>query len=172
MLPAAAYVEALLELSQLHYPQAPLCGLRDLRIQSALLLNPERATDFVTDFDPLTGNAVIRSLENGTLGFGQIHVQCQLADVSQLTLPPDDELKFDIDHWRAELPDPQSVAQLYENLADIGLTYGPAFQTVREIRVNAQAGKVCRALNCNQTWLKICTNTNFIQHCWTHVSIR
>ncbi len=71
VLPAAAYVEALLELAKLHFADAKFCSLRDLRIQSALLLNPERATDFVTDYDPLTGNAVIRSLENGTLGLAK-----------------------------------------------------------------------------------------------------
>ena len=142
VLPAAAYVEALLELSALHFEQAQHWSLRDLRIQSALLLNPERATDFVTDYDPLTGNAVIRSLENGTLGFGQIHVQCQLARASAALEAARETLQVDLAEWKQQLPELQSVAQLYENLASIGLTYGPAFQTVTEIRVDKAAGKV------------------------------
>ncbi|MCC6511731.1 MAG: SDR family NAD(P)-dependent oxidoreductase [Pirellulaceae bacterium] len=142
VLPASAYVEALLELAGLHFEQARFCSLRDLRIQSALLLNPQRATDFVTDYDPLTGNAVIRSLENGTLGFGQIHVQCRIADVPTDNHLSEEELKFDLAGWQQKLPELQSVPKLYENLAGIGLTYGPAFQTVREIRVDAKAGKV------------------------------
>ncbi len=121
VLPAAAYVEALLELASLHFSSAHYWSLRDLRIQSALLLNPERATDFVTDYDPLTGNAVIRSLENGTLGFGQIHVQCRLSDTAATKIETDSSanaaLKVNIDQWRSELPECQSVSSLYENLA-------------------------------------------------------
>ncbi len=145
VLPAAAYVEALLELASLHFPQAPVWSLRDLRIQSALLLNPERATDFVTDFDPFTGNAVIRSLENGTLGFGQVHVQCRLASVGSVEPGVTGralEFAGELGAWQAQLPEQQSVEQLYSNLAAIGLTYGPAFQTVREIRFDARAGRV------------------------------
>lgn len=149
VLPAAAYVEALLELARLHFADAKRVSLRDLRIQSALLLNPERATDFVTDYDPLTGNAVIRSLENGTLGFGQVHVQCQIAQANTQVEPSAEDLKFDIDAWRQQLPHSQGVTQLYDGLASIGLTYGPAFQTVREIRVDTHAGLVLSRIELN-----------------------
>ncbi len=145
VLPAAAYVEALLELASLHFESADHWTLRDLRIQSALLLNPDRATDFVTDYDPLTGNAVIRSLENGSLGFGQIHVQCRLADTHSQPSRLDSESTFSIEDWKQQLPGSQSVTALYENLASIGLTYGPAFQSVREIELIVGLAKSCRA---------------------------
>ncbi len=142
VLPAAAYVEALLELASIHYPQAKVRTLRNLRIHSALLLNPERATDFVTDFDSVTGHAVIRSLENGTLGFGQMHVQCHVGKTDGLQELPSQQVVFDIGAWKEQLPVQQSVSELYSNLADIGLTYGSAFQSVREIRVDTTSGMV------------------------------
>ncbi len=115
-------------------------SIRNLEISAAMMITVERGLDCVTSYDPKTRNATIRSLESGRLGTGQIHATGTLvthANASQhaISLP----------ELIAEFDDVQDAVSHYRDLERIGLQYGPAFQTIRELRLNADRTKVlCR----------------------------
>ncbi len=133
ILPGAGCVEAMLELAAIQFPDSTALAIRNFEISTPLILKEDRATDFVTSFDPLESKAVCRSLENGKLGSGQVHATGELA-----ALPVGDAV-LGVPNRLQELQQSFSqaidITQFYNQLQRIGLQYGPAFQTVREIRL-------------------------------------
>ncbi len=53
ILPGAGCVEAMMELAAIQFPEASSLAVRDYEISAPLILKEDRATDFVTTFDPL-----------------------------------------------------------------------------------------------------------------------
>lgn len=129
ILPAAGYVEILLELASVHFNEHPALTVRNLQINAPMIITAERGLDCVTSYEPQSRTATIRSLENGRLGFGQVHVNATIgglltASVVTRRLP---ELLSQV----AQLRD---IPSFYADLNAIGLSYGPAFQSIRELR--------------------------------------
>ncbi len=83
VLPAAAYVEAMMELVAIQFPEAQCFVVRDFVIQAPMLIVAERGLDSVTSFEPTSQIATIRSLENGRLGDGQTHCTGRLVGFAQ-----------------------------------------------------------------------------------------
>jgi acyl transferase domain-containing protein len=83
ILPAAAYIEALLELAKLQFEDAPAVVIRNLQILAPMIITPERGLDCATSYDPLTGMATIRGLENGRLGIGQVHITGKITSLEK-----------------------------------------------------------------------------------------
>lgn len=137
ILPAAGYVETLLELASIHQPEAAAYVLRDFQIFAPMIITADRGLDCVTTYDPATQVATIRSLENGRLGPGQTHVTARTTSLTRFTTQ-----EANISAMRAGLTKSVSPTDFYRNLDSIGLTYGPAFQTVKEIYTNAEASHV------------------------------
>ncbi|HBJ35428.1 MAG TPA: hypothetical protein DDZ51_11890 [Planctomycetaceae bacterium] len=137
ILPAAGYVETLLELASIHQPDAAAYIIRDFQIFAPMIITADRGLDCVTTYDPATQSATIRSLENGRLGPGQTHVTARTASLSRFKFS-----EVNISAMRAGLEKSVSTVDFYRNLDSIGLTYGPAFQTVKEIYTNTQASHV------------------------------
>ena len=137
ILPAAAYIEALLELGQVQFEDAAAIVIRNLQILAPMIITAERGLDSVTSYDPSTRSATIRSLENGRLGAGQVHIMAKLAGLERFQ-----PCKVDVDLLLETLQHQEEIAAFYQSLDRINLSYGPAFQTIRQLHVDPQAGKV------------------------------
>ena len=136
VLPGAAYIEALLELAGIQFPSAKCLVVRDLVIQAPMLIAADRGLDSVTTYDPLTQVATMRGLENGRLGPGQIHITAKIAGIDRCETTSH-VLNQLFEHFEAK----EDVASFYRGLDQMGLSYGPAFQTVRELRLNQHKGQ-------------------------------
>ena len=137
ILPAAAYIEALLELAKLQFEDAPAITIRNLQILAPMIITPERGLDCATSYDPLTGMVTIRGLENGRLGIGQIHITGKIASLDKFK-----PYRIDIHLLLKDFRKHKDVAAFYQSLARIDLSYGPAFQTIWQLRVDQESGRV------------------------------
>lgn len=137
ILPAAAYIESLLELARVQFEDATAFVVRNLKILAPMIITADRGLDSVTAFDPTTGSATIRGLENGKLGTGQVHITAKLTGLERF-----EPCQLDLQLLFQEFNQPENVTAFYQSLAQIDLTYGPAFQTIRQLFVNRSAGRV------------------------------
>ena len=127
ILPAAAYLEALLELTAQQFEGSDGQALRDVEIMRPAVITPDRGLDFTTTYDPLQHRAVQRSLENGKLGLGTVHLTAQLAPLQQI-----DSAAVDLAQ-RINGASDLDVQAFYQDLNQLGLNYGPQFRTVRQL---------------------------------------
>jgi acyl transferase domain-containing protein/NAD(P)-dependent dehydrogenase (short-subunit alcohol dehydrogenase family)/acyl carrier protein len=155
ILPAAGYIEALLELAKLQFEDANALVIRNLRILAPMIITAERGLDCVTSFDPLTGMATIRGLENGRLGVGQVHITGKIAGLESFK-----PSKLDIHFLLEQFPTTEDVPAFYQSLAQVNLNYGPAFQTVRQLRVDRSGGRVLSRIKMQPE-----LTGNFSQYC-------
>lgn len=155
VLPGAAYMEALLELNVLQHPEANSWTLRDLEIHAPMIITGDRGLDCVTTYDPQAQSAIIRGLENGRLGIGQTHITAKL--VAHHTAATTHISRGSLRQAFTRL---EPIADFYRSLDQMGLSYGPAFQTVRELRLNESGDKVLSHIVVNDD---LCSNLN--QYC-------
>ena len=137
VLPGAAYIESLLELSSIQFPDAKCLLVRNLSIQAPMVILAERGLDSVTSYEPATQLATIRSLENGRLGGGQVHITANIAGLTTCSTRYEN-----LQALRQSFTNQQDVTSFYRGLDQMGLSYGPAFQTVRELRLNEAKDQV------------------------------
>ncbi len=137
ILPAAAYIEALLELLMSKANSQAALILRNLKIFSPMLLSSDRALDAVTTYDPFTQSATIRSLTNGSLGEGQIHITANLA-WAKTYIPKQQDLQALL----AAAEHQVDIPEFYQRLDRLNLSYGPAFQSIRAMQVNQTERRV------------------------------
>lgn len=137
VLPAAAYIESLLELAAIQFPGATKLAVRDLEIAAPMIITADRGLDFTTTYDASTQAVQIRSLENGRLGTGQVHVTAKIS-----SLPPLEIKTLDFPELSARFDKQTDVDSFYRELNQIGLMYGPYFQTVKELRLRQTDGQV------------------------------
>ncbi len=146
VLPAAAYVEALLELAGIQFPAAQCLVVRDLVIQAPMLITADRGLDCSTTYDPVTQSVTIRGLENGRLGPGQVHITARIAALERCDTSTQ-ELNRVFEHFAAK----EDIESFYRGLDQMGLSYGPAFQTVRELRLNKSKDQVLARIEMQST---------------------
>ncbi len=137
ILPAAGYVESLFELASIQFEFAKGFAIREAKILAPMIINAERGLDCVTAYDPTTRHATIRGLENGKLGTGQVHLTASLAGLNKFQ-----SCRRNISELIARLPITEDLSVFYKGLSQIGLAYGPAFQSVKELRSNATGDHV------------------------------
>lgn len=136
VLPAAGYLESLFELIKVQEPDSQGTSLRDVQILSPMIISEDRGLDFTTTFDAETSQATIRSLENGQLGTGTVHLRASCVSVD-----PPKQVNFDVESMRSEVHETVDVSQFYSDLLKAGLGYEPLFQTVKEISLAREHGK-------------------------------
>lgn len=137
VLPAAGYVEALLELAGIEHPEAKGFAVRDLEIKSPMIITAERGLDCVTTYEPSGRSATIRSLENGRLGSGQVHVTAKLAGLEKFS-----PVRRDLEKLKSANSVRHDIQEFYSELDSIGLSYGTAFQSIRELSSSQSADQV------------------------------
>ncbi|XZE18095.1 SDR family NAD(P)-dependent oxidoreductase [Pirellulaceae bacterium SH449] len=131
ILPAAGYVESFMELAAIIHPEANGLTLRNFEIFAPLILKDDRGIDFTTTYEPTTGLATSRSLDNGKLGTGNTHASALISKLETQSTPT-----VDLAQIRAFTTKAISTPKFYQQLTSIGLQYGPAFQTVKELFVS------------------------------------
>ncbi|NML29913.1 type I polyketide synthase [Paraburkholderia antibiotica] len=137
IMPAAGYVETLLEMAALLHPEAPGWRVENVEIRAPLVIAGDRAIDYVSSYDRDTRRAAIRSVESGKTGEGQLHLTASVGALSAA-----EAHRVDLAAWRAALSVEQPAAEFYRQLARIGLQYGPAFQAVKALHRAPQGGRV------------------------------
>ena len=142
ILPAAGYVESFMELASILYPETTGLTLRNFEIFAPLIMKDDRGIDFVTTFEPISGMATSRSLDNGKMGTGTTHASATIAKLETKTSP-----SMDIKRLLSLTNVPIDTKGFYKQLSNIGLQYGPAFQTVKELFVSSDR---------KQTLAKLC----------------
>jgi acyl transferase domain-containing protein/NAD(P)-dependent dehydrogenase (short-subunit alcohol dehydrogenase family)/acyl carrier protein len=135
ILPAAGFIEALLELATLQFEHAAGFTLRSLDIHAPMVIAYDKGVDSVTAYDPASQSATIRSLESGRLGAGQVHVVGRLGSLG-FWQPRSLDLDALRQDWRVVEPE-----VFYTSLDQMGLQYGPAFRTVRQMHVSPAGGR-------------------------------
>ncbi|MGF6574261.1 acyl transferase domain-containing protein/NAD(P)-dependent dehydrogenase (short-subunit alcohol dehydrogenase family)/acyl carrier protein [Paraburkholderia sp. GAS333] len=137
IMPAAGYVETLLEIAALLHPHAPGWRLNDVEIRAPLVISSDRAIDYVSSYERSTNRATIRSVESGKTGEGQLHLTGGVGALQSAEIR-----HVDLEALKAALSNEQDPAVFYRELSRIGLQYGAKFQSVRSLRLAPQGGRV------------------------------
>ncbi|MCU0710997.1 MAG: SDR family NAD(P)-dependent oxidoreductase [Pirellula sp.] len=132
ILPAAGYVESFMELASNVYPETTGITLRNFEIFSPLIMKDDRGIDFVTTYEPISGMATSRSLDNGKMGTGTTHASAIIGKLNAKA-----SVSVDLKKLLELISVPVNTKDFYKQLASIGLQYGPAFQTVKELFVSS-----------------------------------
>ncbi|HEY4297124.1 MAG TPA: SDR family NAD(P)-dependent oxidoreductase [Paraburkholderia sp.] len=137
IMPAAGYVETLLEIAALLHPDAPGWRVNDVEIRAPLVISSDRAIDYVSSYERSTCRVSIRSVESGKIGEGQLHLTGNVGSLQAAEVR-----HVDLESLKASLPVEQDPAVFYRELSRIGLQYGPHFQSVRALRTGRQRVRV------------------------------
>ncbi|MFK7770068.1 MAG: SDR family NAD(P)-dependent oxidoreductase [Mariniblastus sp.] len=137
ILPAAGYLESLLEVAAIQFPDAKGLAIRDLEIMAPLILAEDRGIDFTTTYDPRNHSTIIRSQENGRLGAAQIHVAARIAEIKHAA-----PVKIELAKYQSDGDESDSIEKFYQKLHQIGLMYAPMFQTVKKLYLHRELRSV------------------------------
>ncbi|MFK8112095.1 MAG: SDR family NAD(P)-dependent oxidoreductase [Rubripirellula sp.] len=146
ILPAAGYLEALLELGSIQFPDSAGLAVRDIEIKAPMIIAAERGLDFTTTYDANSSKASIRSLENGRLGTGVVHLNAKLAGIQAHT-----NESVDLKTLRRAARNSADTTQFYRDLSTVGLNYERLFQTVRELYLQPEQGTVLARVEIDET---------------------
>lgn len=131
ILPAAGYVESFIELASIIHPDSTALTLRNFEIFAPLIMKDDRGIDFVTTYEPISGMATSRSLDNGKMGTGTTHASAMIGRLETNSSP-----SIDLKALLSTINQTVDTKGFYKQLNSIGLQYGPAFQTVKELFVS------------------------------------
>ncbi|NKJ47555.1 hypothetical protein CIC12_12540 [Burkholderia sp. SG-MS1] len=137
IMPAAGYIETLLEIAALLHPDAPGWRVNDVEIRAPLVISGDRAIDYVSSYERNTRRVAIRSIESGKIGDGQLHLTASVGALQSAEVRD-----VDLASLKASLCVEQDPAVFYRELSRIGLQYGPHFQSVRSLHIAPQGGRV------------------------------
>ncbi|MGF6596758.1 acyl transferase domain-containing protein/NAD(P)-dependent dehydrogenase (short-subunit alcohol dehydrogenase family)/acyl carrier protein [Paraburkholderia sp. GAS448] len=137
VMPAAGYMETLLEIAASLDPDAPGWRLADVEIRAPLVISADRAIDYVSTCERSTGSVAIHSIDAGKTGEGQLHLTGTVGP-----LPSSEVRRIDLDTLRASLGAEQDATDFYRQLSRIGLQYGPKFRAVRSLRIAPEGARV------------------------------
>ncbi|MFL9961035.1 SDR family NAD(P)-dependent oxidoreductase [Paraburkholderia sediminicola] len=137
IMPAAGYVETLLEIATLLHPDAPGWRVNDVEIRAPLVISSDRAIDYISSYERSTCRVSIRSIESGKTGDGQLHLTGSVG-----ALQAAEVRAVDLTSLKASLCVEQDPALFYRELSRIGLQYGPHFRSARSLRIDPQGGRV------------------------------
>ncbi len=87
ILPAAGYVESFIELASIIHPDSTALTLRNFEIFAPLIMKDDRGIDFVTTYEPISGMATSRSLDNGKMGTGTTHASAMIGRLETNSSP-------------------------------------------------------------------------------------
>ncbi|WP_323120434.1 SDR family NAD(P)-dependent oxidoreductase [Burkholderia alba] len=143
IMPAAGYVETLLEVAAAVHPDAPGWRICDVEIRAPLVISNDRALDYVSRCARDTGHVSIRSVESGKVGEGQLHLTGQVG-----ALQAAETRRIDLAALKASLDAGQAPEAFYLGLSRLGLQYGPSFRAVRALYAGGSGGRVLALIEC------------------------
>jgi acyl transferase domain-containing protein/NAD(P)-dependent dehydrogenase (short-subunit alcohol dehydrogenase family)/acyl carrier protein len=143
IMPAAGYVETLLEVAAVVHPDAPGWRISDVEIRAPLVISNDRAVDYVSRYARDTGHVSIRSVESGKIGEGQLHLTGQVG-----ALQTAETRRIDLASLKASLGAEQPPEAFYLGLSRLGLQYGPSFRAVRALYAGGAGGRVLARIEC------------------------
>ena len=135
VMPAAGYIEKILELGHAVNEEAHGIDIRNLEIANPLMLQADRPQEVLTQYDPKDASIAIRSAQSGSVGQGNLHVS---AEIGTIEVPL--STVNDIEALKAQFDGSVEPADLYGQLDLIGLQYGPAFQPIRSLMLDRSKG--------------------------------
>ncbi|PZP06938.1 Acyl transferase domain-containing protein [Pseudomonas sp. NFPP10] len=144
IMPAAGYVETLLEAAAALYPDNQGLRLSDLEIRAPLVISSNNALDYVSTYSRDSGRVTLHSIESGSIGEGQVHAVGRVDPLA--TVEPQ---SIDIAEFKASFDSEWDLKVFYRELSRIGLQYGPMFQTIRSIRADAKSGRALTFIECS-----------------------
>ncbi|MBL6076904.1 SDR family NAD(P)-dependent oxidoreductase [Belnapia sp. T18] len=130
VLPAAAMAEMALAAALAWHPEAPALELRDLAIHQAMPLEADASREIRVTLDA-SGAFVLASRRRLADGAWTLHAEARVAALPRL---PDAAAE------PAALPRRLDREALLALASRLGLNYGPAFQVLEEVYVDAEAG--------------------------------
>ncbi|RQH08898.1 type I polyketide synthase [Paraburkholderia dinghuensis] len=143
VMPAAGYLETLLEIAGLRHADAPGWRVSDVTIHAPMVIPLDRATSYVSSYDYRSGHAEIRSIESGRIGQGTLHLDGNIAP-----LPVAEAGDIDLGALKASLGVHRDPQDFYRALSGIGLQYGPEFQLVRTLQISRDETRVLALIEC------------------------
>ncbi|SAL65187.1 beta-ketoacyl synthase [Caballeronia peredens] len=129
VMPAAGYIETMLEAAATLHPDAPGWIVSDVAIHAPLVITGERAIDYLCVYDDATRRAMLRSIESGSNGAGSLHLDGTIAP-----LPAESAACADLQRAMSVCGTPLDAEAFYRDLSRRGLQYGPAFRAIRALR--------------------------------------
>lgn len=144
IMPAAGYVETLLEAAAALYPDSPGLRLSDLEIRAPLVIANNNPLDYVSTYSRDSGRVTLHSIESGSIGAGQVHAVGRVD-----ALATSEPQSLDIAGLQASFGGEWDPKVFYRELSRIGLQYGPMFQTIRSIRADAKTGRALTFIECS-----------------------
>ena len=150
VMPAAGYIEMMLELGHEVHGDAAGIDVRDLSIAAPLLLNRARAVETIASYDDATSEVQIRSAESGSTGGGKLHVGAQIGRVDGNLVEV-----HDVAALRERFGPPSDVDRLYDRLATLGLQYGAAFRPVETLYLDHGRGEALAFLSLREDLARV-----------------
>jgi acyl transferase domain-containing protein/NADP-dependent 3-hydroxy acid dehydrogenase YdfG/acyl carrier protein len=125
LFPAAGYVELALAAHEA-MTQGAACSVEELELHVAVPLDPQVRTRLAVTVAPESSAVSIHQLRDGA--------EAMLCARAKVFSPGRTPAAVDMDALGQRLTQTLAAEQLYARLADRGLRYGPAFQSVRAVR--------------------------------------
>lgn len=144
IMPAAGFLEALCESARERWPQLDTDSgwtLRNVDILEPLILDRERALRLSVEFDAFTSEAQLLASDSLSEREAVVHARAQLYPLRVKATPQLGERAFEA--FDGETVD---TARLYEELGELSLQYGPAFQAIAALKRNREKGEALVAL--------------------------
>lgn len=144
IMPAAGYVETLLEAAAVLHPDSPGLRLSNMQIRAPLVISNNNALDYVSTYSRDSRLVTLHSVESGSIGEGQVHAVGRVDPLTSIDAQP-----IDIAALKASFDSQWEPEDFYRELSRIGLQYGPLFQTLRSIHGDAKTGRVLACIECS-----------------------
>ena len=129
VVPGAAYLEAGLGAHKVHRGSEP-CVLENLAFHNMLVLDPQTSTRMSVTVDPKTGRYEVHSRPTEDHATWTLHATGTIADGGPK------QQQVDLISRQAICTEAQAIPDFYEKLSDMGLVYGPSFQTVAGLHIS------------------------------------
>lgn len=137
ILPAAAFIEALLEIARAEAGPDGGYTIRNLKLRKALPIDRSVAQRVACVFSPETKVASLASLDANQPTDSMLHAT---AELYPLVACPDEALNLEA--LALGMTDAAAPEVLYARFAERGLNYGPFFQTIRRLRVSPEGTRM------------------------------
>lgn len=141
VLPAAAYLEALLEMGERIVSEVGQIALSDVEIGKPLLLDRSKLVMLDTHYDEGTQRATIESWESLSPSNSVTHVTASLR-----RLPDPVPRICNLTGMRTAMVEELPVEETYRRYTGLGLDYGPLFQPIQDLWLNVDSTRALAQL--------------------------